>query len=1418
MSIFKKKEDKKSNTKKTYMGYAPKMRKVRFGRKGIIGVCAAAILICAVSVTAFVINRKSKVYAVDREISADGYIHILEIVPDYSYDEMSLSVNDPDGLISWEKFIATCPTGQNNRDKIIEFINNDLKRYIEAQRSTLDYKAPYIWCYNPDSGKFYSRENGLIYDNLVGDLDNLGYDLKKIKIGLFNEDGTPVEAGKSVKNHFGYQVFGTNDEQVQYDEDGNVKMKLVVKLAGDVTENDIDDADMVYLTGSSHAGISVDTYSSIYNRIYPDKKMDSGSAANWNSGQKSDLKAETAFYLYKEYTVGKIVLYNSADINGGENNVQRVCSLFTSIDPETFIREWADKKNDDGSYSGTRGKVTFEMNDNKKYELINIVYTDNYGQEQRMQFGSLMFAYDNTLDQDQKNKYPYYSWPDSGQFVSPNCYVFNSDTSTTRNFSNEVVKGEDYKDGLYKGTSFTEARKYNGLSEDQAMSPKQVVRYLFGGILKNSTDVKVLEIEPCRDFKYYYDPNGSQEDKEKALYNIRTFANYYKFSIYTKLTTTQSYENYINNSSNKRITFDCVTSAQFNGMNDDLIAKYDLIVVGSSDGLLNKDDNGRTIYNDTNLDGYVYLAYGDLIKTSTALTGYFADDYVCADNLQLGTGISKNQNDGFASTTNLGIDNTKIFSKNNTNNVGQSVWNPGAFSVLSGLNGDYFVLRDVSSKVNSIRNASDYYNEPLGNARFSDNDITAKQQAKLQEFIDARKPVLFDEGVSPCKPDGECLVYPTAHLKSYVLGNTANEYAVNETKAKAGALKSMELNRIVINSCSATYNDGQGVKQVPECRYVDTSDSQKGNLIDSSCIIKNVNALNYNINFTSLPGHTYTVKMLVDKNADGLYSEDDRSDDTNEVYYNQTIAGSNDANTVYSFETPLPEGYNGLLSWRIVITDNETKARQITDGCFAITGETKEVNVLQILPDDKANSTLDMENNQKFRTLLKQATDAINYNVSIKTMTAGEFEKEFEKDPYKLNIDYDNDNNYLKVHNYSMLVIGFGDLYGGDDISNDNGAVDCISDYIDHGKAVLFAHDTLTYANGVNNGLLSDGNSVYKLNNRNERGNLWASDLTSHLRSKFAMDRYDITQLTNKNVPKDIGGNDVKEIQGLNNYALYRYAENKNFRTTRADGVYTLPMYNTFAAYYSTNNLLTADSVESINEGQVTRFPYKITDQNGKLNVSNTHGQYYQLDMEDPDLVVWYTLSGDKGTYYGDSAGDAGNNYYIYSKKNITYTGAGHSSMDNEDAELKLYVNTIIKTAMAGDFVPEVKVTNGYSTSDKNTYVIHPLMGEENLEVKYVATDKDMIDNIGKFVKGGIYWIDDSDPRSVRQVCLETFSADNPVINAQERTYTIPEGSECYNYYMKNNKLKLKIIVYDYHDESGSCMAELVPRTLYDLE
>lgn len=116
--------------------------------------------------------------------------------------------------------------------------------------------------------------------------------------------------------------------------------------------------------------------------------------------------------------------------------------------------------------------------------------------------------------------------------------------------------------------------------------------------------------------------------------------------------------------------------------------------------------------------------------------------------------------------------------------------------------------------------------------------------------------------------------------------------------------------------------------------------------------------------------------------------------------------------------------------------------------------------------------------------------------------------------------------------------------------------------------------------------------------------------------------------------------------------------------------------------------------VVKINDGQINQYPYKL---DSLINVASTHPQYYELDLEDEDVVVWYTLDGNK-----NDPNNAGSYYYIYSKGNVTYSGTGHSDLSNyaSEQEKQLFVNTIIKAAHNANHAPTLTFVDIKETID----------------------------------------------------------------------------------------------------------------------
>lgn len=150
----------------------------------------------------------------------------------------------------------------------------------------------------------------------------------------------------------------------------------------------------------------------------------------------------------------------------------------------------------------------------------------------------------------------------------------------------------------------------------------------------------------------------------------------------------------------------------------------------------------------------------------------------------------------------------------------------------------------------------------------------------------------------------------------------------------------------------------------------------------------------------------------------------------------------------------------------------------------------------------------------------------------------------------------------------------------------------------------------------------------------------------------------------------------------------------------------------TFEAKYGTRK------ASRVNKGGVTMYPFAIS---SDLLISPTHCQGFALDIEDPHVAVWYTLganfvSTNPGTtaefarydssFYAASPRDGMNSYFLYSKENVFYTGAGHqlvtgSLKDNND-ERRLFINVLVNSVTKGKSKPQLKLYNICDEDDGN--------------------------------------------------------------------------------------------------------------------
>ncbi|MGF7049506.1 uncharacterized protein YjdB [Paenibacillus sp. DS2015] len=147
-----------------------------------------------------------------------------------------------------------------------------------------------------------------------------------------------------------------------------------------------------------------------------------------------------------------------------------------------------------------------------------------------------------------------------------------------------------------------------------------------------------------------------------------------------------------------------------------------------------------------------------------------------------------------------------------------------------------------------------------------------------------------------------------------------------------------------------------------------------------------------------------------------------------------------------TIEYIVPPGYSGLLYWKLEITDslNRAELKDYKSGSIRYVGEKTVVRVLQVMPNDKEQSSLLNPQNMK-QSYLNDS----NYELKIETLQLSTFNQSGV---------YTNLNG-----KYDMLIFGFGDEYSR--VSNasplSSEAANAVQRFINTGQSVMFTHDSL---------------------------------------------------------------------------------------------------------------------------------------------------------------------------------------------------------------------------------------------------------------------------------------------------------------------------------------------------------------------
>lgn len=493
-------------------------------------------------------------------------------------------------------------------------------------------------------------------------------------------------------------------------------------------------------------------------------------------------------------------------------------------------------------------------------------------------------------------------------------------------------------------------------------------------------------------------------------------------------------------------------------------------------------------------------------------------------------------------------------------------------------------------------------------------------------------------------------------------------------------------------------------------------------------------------------------------------------------------------NVPYRVRRELPDGYVGCIGWKLMVTQNGNE--HIHDSVIGLTaaavqpGYSDEVNpltgkkiihVLQITPNLWGNP-MDLElqtdltnawsgNGNFDEEWYELLTNLPDFEIDFDSIYYWDFAHSFLRpgeSGYEAQYDNggvdgkltgpDGRNDYLNFYQYDMVIVGFCDMVPS--IPSQK-AVEALLRFADMGKSMLFTHDTtysgwetqgdpsdFTFASGLGQsfsmsirdlcGMDRYGVSVDWYQYDETTGRAMNNKEGSPIRTPGAQaSAYNASSAAYQWYAAHPGGNsrDVAYAPGTNQTMMAAQTQGLTWSMTdneyfymydwASHGKITRPHKNR-----DTIDAADTNTVTQVNGGIITQYPYDIP---LRIEVGDTHAQYYQLDIETDwdgdgrgDVVCWYAMSslndGDWNDIYDFSPNDVRNNYYIYNKGNITYTGVGHSVDHITLDEKKLFINTFVAAYSAGIRNPSVRIVENGSVNAPDL---------ENVSVPFNGVDEE---------------------------------------------------------------------------------------------
>lgn len=517
----------------------------------------------------------------------------------------------------------------------------------------------------------------------------------------------------------------------------------------------------------------------------------------------------------------------------------------------------------------------------------------------------------------------------------------------------------------------------------------------------------------------------------------------------------------------------------------------------------------------------------------------------------------------------------------------------------------------------------------------------------------------------------------------------------------------------------------------------------------------------------------YEFRFTIDKSGTANFPDDQIAELNMQTYFDE----KKNEITVSTSNGKWPSGLEGFIPWKLEAVSKSNSGNRWTYVGYSAFKKKNPVtvNVLWVKAESRGNgavngTTLDFKGMIDKYDGKTGEVDAIpEYDIRVDTINYSQFVRNWSYvSTEEKNNPYDANRSRIKIgklkgiwqakpferetlaeddgKEYDMIVFGYCDSYTGLDINN----IYCLNniDYFVNkaGHSMLFAHDNASYTTSFNYYTDKYGGNPLDNAKPSPRNN-FARYTTSYLRAMLGMDAYGSTYSSLAFDPVNIDSSRpymswlYKYTPSVYNARAYITQNQDPANPTQSElsdmrgfvdgmilwhstNMHDWPLYdnrtkigkNEYADWVNTYG------IECTNKGQIATYPFVIGD---SLKIdTETHMQYTRLDVEDKDTTVWYTLSNSGSSpYYDATKGDGSNNYYIYSKGNITYTGAGHRFIKDDATECLLFVNTVVAAIKVGNFAPDVTYTESVSVNGSD--VLYGYEADNSLRVVFNTTDYD---------------------------------------------------------------------------------------------